>query len=256
MARSTKHVGEREKAWVQRLGGHSMSAAKACHAVQLRGKERSHGTEQTYNEHGYSRAFDEGRHNQCRTRCGEKLKMNGSLREAHTAELCNCKLGTGQSCCTNLWGSKATFQQHRIEFLNRTQETRTQSVFAMLKDSYYTDQDVAGKPVGDPRWHFSVNTDLGHRAVCKEVFLLAYPIGQATLTRIQRRIRSGCSMWPMISEMMSISSRVRLHSMNGSLWALSDGILGMRNQWVIGCQTQTSSWYLDVIDRMSTRNTS
>ena len=125
---------------------------------------------------------------------GEKLKMNGSLREAHTAELCNCKLGTGQSCCTNLWGSKATFQQHRIEFLNRTQETRTQSVFAMLKDSYYTDQDVTGQPVGDPRWHFSVNTDLGHRAVCKEVFLLAYPIGQATLTRIQRRIRSGCSM--------------------------------------------------------------
>jgi hypothetical protein len=23
--------------------------------------------------------------------------MNGSIREAHTAELCNCKLGTGQS---------------------------------------------------------------------------------------------------------------------------------------------------------------
>ena len=79
MARSTKHIGEREKARVQRLGGHSMSAAKACHALQLRGKERSHasqlkgkershGTEQTCNEYGYSRAFVEGRHNQCRTR--------------------------------------------------------------------------------------------------------------------------------------------------------------------------------------------
>jgi len=54
-------------------------AAKACHALQLRGKERSHasqlkgkershGTEQTCNEYGYSRAFVEGRHNQCRTR--------------------------------------------------------------------------------------------------------------------------------------------------------------------------------------------
>jgi len=120
--------------------------------------------------------------------------MNGSIREAHTAELCNCKLGTGQSCCTNLWGSKATFQQHRIEFLNRTQETRTQSVFAMLKDSYYTEQDVTGQPVGGRRWHFSVNTDLGQRAVCKGVFLLAYPIGHATLARIQQRIKNGCTM--------------------------------------------------------------
>mgnify|MGYP000855883085 FL=1 len=164
---------------------------------------------------------------------GENLRMNGSIREAHTAEICNCKLGTGQSCCTNLWGSKATFQQHRIEFLNRTQETRTQSVFAMLKDSNYTDQDVTGQPVGDSRWHYSVNTDLGQRAVCKGVFLLAYPIGHATLTRIQRRIKSGCTM--------AHDKRDDEHIFKDKDERKSLGIIG----WYIGYAESMGDWMPD-----------
>ena len=78
-------------------------------------------------------------------------------------------------------------------FMGYTQEIRTSVVFNLLKEQFYCDEDKDGRAYGKPKWHYSVTTDQGVRTVCQHVFLLAYPISDTTLFRLQTRIKEGCT---------------------------------------------------------------
>ena len=123
--------------------------------------------------------------------------MQGELRD-HDGNLtphksCTHLLPDGSPCFFNLWSTKDSYKAHITRFMALTQEQRTCTVWAMLKDQYYCEQDAAGKPIGKSKWHYVVNTDQGRRCVCQHVFLLNYPISPSVVQRLQRRIHQGCT---------------------------------------------------------------
>jgi hypothetical protein len=123
---------------------------------------------------------------------GEQLSPDGQ-RVAH--QRCRTRLPNGSACFSELWTSKDAFETHLSTFMGYKQEVRTETVFNMLRGQYYRDQDASGQPVGEKRWHYVINTDRGGvREVCRDVFLLNYPIGSKTLGRLKARILEGRTM--------------------------------------------------------------
>ena len=109
---------------------------------------------------------------------------------------CANPLPNGQPCFSNLWFDNSTnatakemLEQHRNRFLALSQEARSSEVMANLKFQYYADTDSSGMSVGSPYWHYMVRG----RRVCKQVYLLHYPVHSRTLDSIQERIKAGFS---------------------------------------------------------------
>jgi hypothetical protein len=96
---------------------------------------------------------------------GEQLSPDGQ-RAAH--QHCSTPLPNGSACFSDLWSSKDAFERHLGTFMGYSQEVRTETVFNMLRGQYYRDQDASGRPVGEKRWHYVINTDRGGvRQVCR-----------------------------------------------------------------------------------------
>ena len=116
---------------------------------------------------------------------GETL-LSGGVRRTHDATVCKCRLPSAAPCWNNLWRDKAHYAMHLNAF-EMTQEARSAHVFSKLQDAYYAEVDSAGLSTGPRRWHYFAP---GGRSVCRDVFLLAYPIGESTLYKLKARIKN------------------------------------------------------------------
>ena len=124
---------------------------------------------------------------------GQTILPNGShtSRLYHGADKCGCKLSDGSPCWSNLWSDRDQYEQHLQLFEGAGQEARSAEVYEQLRGAYYADEDASGNASGAPYWHY--RTGRAERRVCKDIFLLSYPIGNSTLFKLQRRLKSGAA---------------------------------------------------------------
>ena len=111
---------------------------------------------------------------------GETLH-NGNKRTKHSN--CSNPLPNGEPCWSNLWKKKDQYVQHLTTF-ETCQEARSVHVFEKISGTKYANELADGTPSGPAVWHFCAP---GGRSVCRDVFLLCYPIGDSTLYGLQKR---------------------------------------------------------------------
>lgn len=116
---------------------------------------------------------------------GEFVKHEGATRVKHTN--CYCKLPSGKPCYTNLWADKDQIRAHMELLWNAPQEPRSAMVFSELQHMWFSDVDADGQSTRGESWHFFVHG----RRVCREVFRIAYPIGETTVSNLQARVKEG-----------------------------------------------------------------
>ena len=122
---------------------------------------------------------------------GQTILPNGSHVERlyHGPEKCGCKLPDGSPCWSNLWTDRAQYEQHLQMFESGGQEARSAEVYEQIRGAFHAAEDEHGNASGAPKWHF--RTGRAERLVCRDIFLLSYPIGNSTLFTLQNRHKCG-----------------------------------------------------------------
>lgn len=118
-----------------------------------------------------------------RALCGDRPQnASGESFVAHPIEACSNPTPDGTPCWARLWsGDREQLRHERSFFLNRSQESRSSIVFHKCQSMLCT---------GDGKEEFQF---FSHgREVCRHTFLLANPISDAQLFKLQARIRAGC----------------------------------------------------------------
>ena len=118
-----------------------------------------------------------------RALCGDRPRnSSGESFVAHPIGACSNPAPDGGPCWSGLWsGGRGQVRDERSLFLNRSQESRSSLVFDKLQSMITTE----GADKEDFRF-------FAHgREVCRHTFLLANPISDAQLFKLQARIRAG-----------------------------------------------------------------
>ena len=119
---------------------------------------------------------------------GQTIGPVGTARKCHKRDHCHHRLPDGSPCWTNLW-TDVEHYTHHLQGFEGTQEARSATVYEQLRHGYYAEEGAAGEAVGTAKWHFRAGR--ADRLVCRDVFLLAYPIGDSTLYSLQKRHVAG-----------------------------------------------------------------